>query len=341
MGSWCLMTAPYRPTVDKSSELRPVSGGVGKTHVDELARRLAKEAPELADLSASQLEAVARQVLGRRLVRDLDRKTDLAGIDYEAEKATFLAQVSRTKSLHTRKAYAHSLARLEAFIVRQKLEVLALSPREADDFAYELQAEGRVPASVRLDLAAVSSFYTWLERRHASLRNPLRGTKARPEKQRSPEAAYPSEEEAQKILEELAPAVRTAAVLMLYRGLRVGALPSLTVRAGRFTALSKGKEISGTMPTEALEAIRAAGLESRQPFAAWSATRLADGFRRKTRKLYAEGKLIAAYSAHDLRHLYTIREYRKDHDIYRVSKLLGHASIQVTENYLRGLGEVD
>jgi hypothetical protein len=40
----------------------------------------------------------------------------------------------------------------------------------------------------------------------------------------------------------------------------LGALPSLVLRAGRFTARSKGKEISGAMPHEALEAIKAAGL---------------------------------------------------------------------------------
>jgi site-specific recombinase XerD len=51
--------------------------------------------------------------------------------------------------------------------------------------------------------------------------------------------------------------------------------------------------------------------------------------------------IAAAYSAHDFRHLYTVTEYRKDWDIYRVSKLLGHVSIQITEIYLRGLGKVD
>jgi site-specific recombinase XerD len=51
--------------------------------------------------------------------------------------------------------------------------------------------------------------------------------------------------------------------------------------------------------------------------------------------------IAAAYSAHDLRHLYAVTEYRKDRDLYRVSKPLGHASIQVTEKYLRDMGEVD
>ena len=327
--------------MDSVATPRPAFGPVGKEAVDELARRLARESPELADLAPDQLEAVARQVLGQKLVRDLGRKTELAGIDCAAEKANFLAQAGRTGSRHTRKAYGASLARLEAFAARRGIPVLELTPRDADDFAYGLAAEGRSPASVNLDLAACSSFYAFLERRAESVRNPVRGTKARPPKRPGWGAAYPSQEEARTILEELPSVARAAAALMLYRGLRVGALPSLTLRTGRFTARSKGKDISGAMPHEALEALKAAGLEGRQPFAAWTETRLADGIRRKTRRLAAQGKLAAAYSAHDLRHLYAVTEYRKDHDIYRVSKLLGHASIQVTESYLRGLGEVD
>jgi site-specific recombinase XerD len=327
--------------VDNVAEPRPAYGPVGKEAVEELARRLATESPELADLTPSQLEAVARQVLGQKLVCDLDRKTELAGIDYSAEKAAFLAQAGNVSSVHTQKAYGAALGRLEAFAARRALPILELKAKDADDFAYALAAEGRAPSSVNLDLAACSSFYAFLERRAECVRNPVRGTKARPPKKSARGAAYPSEEEAAKILEELSCVARAAAAVMLYRGLRVGALPSLVLRAGRFTARSKGKEISGAMPRKALEAVAAAGLPSKQPFAGWTETKLAVGIRRKTRRLAAEGTLAAAYSAHDLRHLYTVTEYRKDHDIYRVSKLLGHASIQVTESYLRGLGEVD
>lgn len=63
---------------------------------------------------------------------------------------------------------------------------------------------------------------------------------------------------------------RAAAAGMLYRRLQGGARPSLVLRAGRFTARSKSKEISGAMPSEALGAIKVAGLEGRQPFA-WRA----------------------------------------------------------------------
>lgn len=310
---------------------------VGLPAVDALAHRIAREAPGLADLSADQLETIARVVLGQRLARDLDRKADLAGIDYPAERAAFLAQA---QSPHTARAYASALDRLDDFAARRGISVLELKAKDADDFAQELAASGRASASVRRDIAAASAFLTFLARRHDRLVNPFRGSKARPKKQASRAFAYPSEEEIATILDALPPDARAAASIMASRGLRVGALPSLTIRAGRFSARSKGKDISGAMPSEAIEEIKRAGLDSRQPFASTSETKLADAIRKRTARLAEEGKLVAAYSAHDFRHAFAVREYRKDYDIYRLSKLLGHASIQVTESYLKGLGEL-
>jgi integrase len=314
----------------------------GTLAVEDLARRIAREAPNLSDLSPEALEKLAHAVLGQRLARDLDRKADLAGIDYTAERDTFLETAGRAKSPYTRKAYAAALSRLEDFAGRRGVAVLGLKARDADDFAYGLAAEGRAPASVRLDLAAASSFYTFLERRSdGRVMNPFRGSKARPAAKARRASAYPAKKEASAILAALEPADRAAASVMLFRGLRVGALPSLTLRAGRFTARSKGKDISGELPEEALAAIRAAGLDARAPFALTTGTKLADAIRRKTKKLAEGGKIAAPYSAHDFRHFYAVKEYRKDRDIYRVSKLLGHASILITERYLKGLGEVD
>lgn len=312
----------------------------GTGEVEELARRILA-LPGLEDLNRDQLEALGRVAYGQRLVRDLDEKINLAGIDYEAEKATFLAQAGKTSSVHTRRTYELALGRLEAFAARRRIPVLELKARDADDFCYALAEGGRAPATVRKEIAAASSFFGFLERRVESVRSPFRGSKARPALRAARRGEYPSEEEAEKILDALGPDLRAAAAVMLWRGLRVGALPSLGIRAGRFTARSKGKELSGELPAAAREAIRRAGLALSRPFVDLSETKIADGIRRKTRRLAAEGKLAAAYSAHDLRHLYTVREYGKDHDIYRVSKLLGHASIQVTESYLKDLGEID
>ena len=54
-------------------------------------------------------------------------------------------------------------------------------------------------------------------------------------------------------------------------------------------------------------------------------------------KLYKKGLLKANYSSHDLRHFFAVREYAKDKDIWRVSRLLNHSSLGSTEKYLKGL----
>ena len=322
-------------------EAVPARVAAGSLAVEDLARRMAREPPELADLTPAELLAVAKHAQSQRIGYDFGQKVDIARIDYQAEREVYLAQAGKVKSRHTRIAYEAALKRLEAFAARQGLAVLAMKARDAEDFAYSLATEGRAPSSVRLDLAGCSSFFTFLERRFDAIRNPFRGTKARPQQKAAKAGAYPSAEEAVTLLDVLAPEIRAAATVMLCRGLRVGALPSLTIRGKRFTARTKGKHVSGELPATALEAIKAAGLDGRRLFAGTTETKLADAMRKRAIALAQAGKLAAPYSAHDLRHQYAVTEYRKARDFYRVSKLLGYASIQVTETYLRGHGEVD
>ena len=265
---------------------------------------------------------------------------NLIGIDYSADKETFLNNAGKTQSAHTRTAYRAALSRLDAWADRGKISPLEMSPAQADDFIYSLRGE-RSSASVRLDIAAVSSFFTWLERRHSGTKNPFRGTKARPAKKASRTTVIPSSEEVETMIREL-PTYEVAAVaVMAYRGLRAGALPELSISGGKFTTRSKGKDTSGAMPPEALEKIKAAGLPLRGPFAGILPNTLEKRIARAIGRLNKAGKVQAGYSAHDFRHYKAVTEYRKDKDIHRVSKILGHTSIQVTETYLRSLGEVE
>ena len=262
---------------------------------------------------------------------------NLAGIDSEAEKGTFLASAGKTGSNHTRQGYRAALSRLEAFADRIGTAPLELTPAQADDFIYSLR--GRSAASIRLDVAACSSFFTFLERRHTSIRNPFRGTKARPQKRAVKKTEIPNAFEVDIILKSLPPYETAAATVMARRGLRAGALPEMAIKGRRFETRSKGKNLAGELPPDALEAMKAAGLDSRQPFAGTLPNTLEHRVARAIQKVYQTRKILNPYSCHDLRHFYAVEEYRKTHDIHRLSKLLGHASIQVTETYLIGLGE--
>ena len=263
----------------------------------------------------------------------------LAGIDYQSEKKTFLENAGKAKSAHTRTAYRAGLNRLETWASAKGINVLELTPAQADDFIYSLR--DRAAASVRLDTAAASSFFTWLHRRHNAIENPFRGTKARPTKKAVKKIEIPTAPEVETIVRELPAYEAAAAAIMAYRGLRAGALPTISVSGGKFAGHSKGKDIAGELPAIALDAIKTAALPLRGPFAGVLPNTLEKQIARAIEKLYKNGKIQTAYSCHDLRHFFALTEYRRDKDIHRVSRLLGHASIQVTEHYLKGLGEIE
>jgi len=313
--------------------------GTPAANVQDMAMRIAREAPTLADLNKDQLEQIARLVMTQKLTNELSAAAALAGIDYQGERETFLNNAGSTGSKHTRRGYRAAIARLEAYADRAHISPLELTPARADDFIYSLKGEAAA-ASVRRDIAACSSFFTWLERRHEGIKNPFRGTKARPALKSKKALAIPNAAEVKKILASI-PAYEAAAVsVMAFRGLRIGGLPEMEINGERFKTRSKGKDISGELPGNALAAIKAANApDKRRPFSGITEDALARRIEYHIGKLHVAGKIKAAYSCHDFRHFYAVTEYRKDKDIKRVQKLLFHSGIQVTDRYLRSLGE--
>jgi integrase len=330
----------------------------GEKDMNALASRAGKDIKEMAAILAAyptpdkwtpEMKAQAVQFAALLdAAQKMIATASIVGIDYTAEKRTFLENAGKTASKHTRAAYRAGLDRLEVWATAQAINILELTPAQADDFIYSLRNEKsentgkeNSPATVRLTTAAASSFFTWIHRRHNAIDNPFRGSNARPGRKPVKRIEIPSAAEIETIIRKLPADLAAAVSVMAYRGLRAGALPSLSITGGRFTGHSKGKSITGELPAAALDIIKAAALPLRGPFAGILPNTLEKRIARAIEKLCKIGEVKAPYSAHDLRHFYAVTEYRKDKDIYRVSKLLGHASIQITENYLRGLGEAE
>ena len=328
---------------DMTALAHTIADSLPGSALDATAKWIAATLPGIrASLTQAELRKLAQAAIGQKLVSELSQAVDIAAVDYATERQTFLAHAGRSGSEHTRKAYAAALARLEEFANCQGLNILALTAKEADDFIYAQRSEGRSPAAIRLDAAAASSFFTWLERRHAVIRNPFRGSKARPARKSVRKFAIPTEGEVTAITEALSPSDRAAVLCMASRGLRVGALPGLGIGPdGKFHSISKGKEISGILSKEALEAIREAKLDRKRPFAGQTTKAIECRIYRAMEKLQAAGKVTDKYSAHDFRHYFAVTEYRKDRDIHRLCRLLDHGGIGVTEAYLKGLGEIE
>lgn len=304
---------------------------VNEGDIKAMAKQIQTQAPTLNDLTSEQLEQVAKIVMANRLTAELENAVRFSGIDYETEKQIFLDNVSKSK--HTKQAYKAGLERLEKYASREKISLLELSPKQADDFIYSLNRDSRSPASIRLDIAGVSSFYSFLHRRHNAIdKNVFIGSKARPSNKAVKPLLIPTETEVKKILDTVPKQLKAGIALMAYNGLRVGALPTLTITAGKFTGLSKAKDIKGTVSPKASQYIK-----SSKPYEGIKTNTLQKQIERAIKKLHKEGLISEVYSCHDFRHYFATEHYKKNKDIHALKVLLNHASILVTENYLRAL----
>ncbi|GHU12497.1 hypothetical protein FACS1894161_0860 [Spirochaetia bacterium] len=176
-----------------------------------------------------------------------------------------------------------------------------------------------------------------MERRYSVIKNPIRGTKARPGVKTVKEIEIPNDIEMFTILNELPELEKMAVYIMAYRGLRVGALNKLKVWGVKYQSYSKGKNIYGEFPIEVIANIKSSELNNKTPFETLTTNALKLRIYRQTLKLQKQGKINAAYSAHDFRHYFAVSEYHKDKDIYKLSKMLDHTNISITENYLKTL----
>ena len=302
--------------------------------IENIALMIANESPELSDLTPEQLEHIAKIIITQNLINELNNKAKIANINYKKERSIFIMQSSKTGSKHTKISYSKALNELERFTRKNRLNILQVTPGQADDFIYNLSGS---PNSRSLMIAGVSSFYTYLERRYSVIKNPFRGTKARPVKKAVRDIEVPNDIDLSTILDSMPELEKMAVYIMAYRGLRIGALKGLKIWGTRYQSYSKGKSIFGEFPTEVISNINYSQLNNKMPFETLSTNALKLRIYRQTMKLYQKGKIQAAYSAHDFRHYFAITEYQKDKDIYKLSKLLDHTNISITETYLKSL----
>jgi len=337
------------------------TGLVSKEYVDNEIEKSIKTPTSITDLNHPQFRKMVSTVKEKKYMKEYETMEKIASVDMENEKKIFLNNAGDTHSAHTHRAYTLSITRLERWLTSQNKAILTLSRKEADNFIYSLienviftDKEGKThryyenikgsPATIRRDIAVISSFYSFLERRHEDVidRNPFLGTRARPKKEAKKEIIVPNDGEVIEIIKN-APVNKdgvlimgTAFKVMAYRGLRVGGLNTLTLRDGKFTCQTKGKKQTGEMPNQVIKAIKKQGL-GKDPFKDLKTTAIANAFRYVVGRLYKQKSIENKYSVHSLRHYYSVNQYKKNKDIYALKILLGHASISVTELYLKGL----
>jgi integrase len=75
-----------------------------------------------------------------------------------------------------------------------------------------------------------------------------------------------------------------------------------------------------------------------RPFADWKHDSTGEAVARLCRVLHEEGRIRYAFTAHDFRHKFAMKVYLETRDVLAVQRALGHASLNVTQIYLQGLG---
>ena len=299
--------------------------------MEALIAQLAASSPALADLAPAEMETIAKSVIIDELKGEFRHRLQTARIDLGAKRQAFL---ERLASPHTRRAYGAALDALEAWSSRANIAVLDMKAAHADRFIASLKGSA---ASIRLTIAAASSFFSFLDRETEGLiRNPFLGSRLRP-KRASAVPLVPTAEEVALLLACAPPDLQAAIIAILDQGFRVSALPCLQIWGARYRSESKGHLLAGTLAQGTLETIATAQLDPRSPWKAIGADSLRNRFRYLCTKLHQQGQLHAVYSIHDLRHYCAITHYMAHHNLYELKELLGHASVQVTEQYLRGL----
>lgn len=131
--------------------------------------------------------------------------------------------------------------------------------------------------------------------------------------------------------------LRASIFMSMKLGLRAGAYESMEILGNRFKTISKGKDMIGVLPPEVLNLLKMYKITSFKKNTGSKATM----FKSLAKKLYKENKISFPYSFHDIRHYYAIKTYLETNDIYKVSKLLNHSSIAMTEVYMRGFNIIE
>ena len=266
---------------------------------------------------------------------DLAARVAISRVDPKKEAAEYLSSFSDRPQ--TARTYRAALETLLTWCDTNRISPLSMNRHLAAEYISFIAKSGVSGATASKQIWAASSFLSWECRRHGWFRNPFLRNWEKPPIEPVRLLRIPTDPEILRILEACAPIDAAAVAVLAYRGLRAGALSSLTIRSGRFRAKSKGRPISGEISSEVLGWITRAGLDLAAPFMGLSGPIVSHRLADQLAKLFRHGVIDAAYSAHDLRHAFAVREYRRDPDINRVRDLLGHSSVRTTQRYLRAL----
>ena len=290
---------------------------------------------------------------------------------FERQRAVEDFLLDGNRGPHTQAAYRLALKKLFGYADMMGIPLIQMGRADANRFRKwleEREAKNRKgklkPNSQRLALAAVSAFWKYLEVTEVVQTNPWVGLalpqhefkhRPRPDSD-EPMVPVMGDREYAEILRELKARRRLKAVTMAEQrkrdsarrllplvrllgetGLRLGDGLSMKLEEGGKASfkVKGGRTRVMVLPEEVMRQFKTG---PKRPFAGWNLQSTGAAIARLGAALHEQGRVRHAYTAHDLRHRYAANLYRQTHDVLAVQRALGHASLNVTQVYLQGLG---
>lgn len=250
-------------------------------------------------------------------------------------------RVERGASQHTRRAYTRTIERLASYL---EADLHTATKRDLRGFLFAV-GRGRKKATVARHIAALRTFYRWLERRGAIEASPAESLRPPAVGRGLPRVA--TVDELETVLDAAAQgSPRDLAILeLLYgAGLRVGELEQLNVDdVDLVTGIVRvrqgkgGKERRVPMGSQAVRCTQAwldtRASDSEPLFLNRRGGRLSSRSIRRIVKQAGRRNDVAGLHPHALRHSYATHLLDAGADLRAIQELLGHASLSTTQRY--------
>ncbi len=270
----------------------------------------------LSSLSKEQLRQVAGMAAMQTLLEELKIERLLASYDVGQLVTDWLNSL---RSIATQRSYRTAINGFLKWVTDNRLHVLTARPKDIDSYASFCRAEYKA-GKANLYINVASSFYSTLQKWEIrqspciSVKRAVTGYTVK---------NLPTGDQIKELAEKAPSDLGVAIELMAATGLRVGSLHSLKINRRKYTGISKGKTIDGTLP----KGITAGDLAMIQ-------ANSKDSFLKRLERYLAP----AGIKPHDLRHYFAVKVYQESgKDIEAVRRALGHSNIAITTTYLQGL----
>jgi integrase len=253
----------------------------------------------------------------------------------------FMAEHAPTVSENTQRSYTTSLKFLLPHFGDSNL--ISISPKMISRYKVLRKGDGVKPATVNRELAMLSKAFSLAAKEWEWLKdNPV--SRVSKEKENNARDRWLSKDEEKRLLDNSPEWIKQIIIFSLNTGLRLGELTGLEwsrVDISNKTILidnsKNGEQRTIPLNKYALDVVtqrsRVRSLKCDYVFinrygGKINSNSLRDAFRKILRKVE-----IDDFRLHDLRHSFATRLTQSDVDLYKISKLLGHKDIKMTQRY--------